>query len=274
MTAEEFERLDGVGSVRARQLAEAGFESLAQLVRADLGDLTAIDGIGDATATDIVASATALLDESDPAIRPTTSLLKTHRDAVFDVYTPVLAEPYRIDATVADRPSPSETDATPEQRAETDPRPDRPERATGGDGSAAAAASRLLAAEADADGRIGREPLRASDFDVDVRLGVAPADAFEKRGTTALAAAGFASEDAERIVRAGAAVERWLADDADRGRRLLTDRAGAVEAALAREDASVEPASVLDAVDPEPARTGLSSVGLRSLTVRPAKGVR
>jgi predicted flap endonuclease-1-like 5' DNA nuclease len=54
--------IDGVGEATAESLADAGFQSIADVAAADPGALTEIKGIGSGQAVDIVAAATEIED--------------------------------------------------------------------------------------------------------------------------------------------------------------------------------------------------------------------
>lgn len=278
---EQFEALDGVGSKRAQSLVDAGFESLEELVEADLSSLTAIDGIGEATATDIVASAVKLLDSSPPTVETEPAATEV---ALTSAYTfqpfKYVAEPYRFEPIAVDVVEGPTADADPEVEKHPQPVPgpsrspsERRSSATEisvSNGRILEVAGAVLAAESDDEGRVGRRPLRSSDFDVNLRLGIA-ADDFGADPEERLTALGYGSKEVHRIQASADAVREWVAEDPERADRLLTDREGAIADALAAADSGIDPQSLTDVGTVGAFGGGLSPVGIRSMTIELAE---
>lgn len=297
MTTPTLDDLDSVGSKRSELLRQAGFESVDKLIGASMADLTAIDGIGESTATDIITSATVVLDESEPAaaVEPSATAHTLSTENRIDAQTYV-AEPYRgfeveptrevVDVTIEpDREDATRTDREKPVKTEsgrTEAGTDRRKRSAGSrdasaavdDGRLVSLASDLLDASTDEDGRIGWEPLRASDFDANVRLGIAPAGTFDMSRTTALSDMGYDDERIERVAAMEQALRSWVADEPDRGARLLTDRTGALADAAAAADQPINPSVVADSFGGRATESGLLGVGLQTLTVELSKGSR
>lgn len=281
--SETFEDLDGVGRKRAGLLREAGYTSIEELLEAGAESLITIDGIGEATATDILASATKLLDTS----KATSETAPGGTFAtVAPVFKPVMyaAEPYRrVTSTETGRPmekpksarnqvknkeeQPAPTATTTEvpprnkHRGRSSP-PMETRSVSGSNRETLQLASKLLARESDDDGRVGRERLRPSDFDVNLTVRFTPMSHFDGGIEFALDRGPLSAEEVNTLRKVETPLLAWASEDPANAAQLFINP---VEA-LADVDADAAQ-TLAPALDAGQRVTELSPVGIHSLRV-------